>query len=287
MKETLLTLSIVLFSFFSFASPIMPGKSDPESIKTSSKARSTAYFLNTPASEKEATVKTIFSDALKRQMAEEAFLNLYSQFDWGTAARPDFQVFRKGLIGFLNIQKANSLSEKNILTLIDFSLPSSQKRLWIIDLDQKELLFHELVAHGRNSGTLFAESFSNVRNSNTSSLGFYLTGEKYHGKYGLSLRLDGLEEGYNDNARERAIVLHGADYASEAFVEAQGRLGRSFGCPAVPFENKDAIVEAIDARTVLFIYAPDQKYNEDSQLLRTDAAVNYFAESGFELAASR
>lgn len=226
---------------------------------------------------------TTFSDALKHRMAEEAFEHLYEQIEWNSSEKPAFQVFRKGLVGFLNISRKESLNEKNILTLIDFSLPSSEKRLWVIDLNAKKVLFHELVAHGRNSGNLYAEEFSNVKNSNTSSLGFYLTGEKYHGKYGLSLRLDGIEKGFNDHARERAIVLHGADYASEDFVKAQGRLGRSFGCPAVPFENKDALVDAIFDRTVLFIYAPEKEYELASDLLQTDAAVEFFALNGFVL----
>lgn len=226
---------------------------------------------------------TTFSDVLKRQMAEEAFEKIYEQIEWNNFARPSYQLFRKGLVGFLNISREETINEKNILTLIDFSLPSSKKRLWVINLDEKKVLFHELVAHGRNSGNLYAEEFSNVKNSNTSSLGFYLTGEKYHGKYGLSLRLDGQEKGFNDNARARAIVLHGADYASEAFVKAQGRLGRSFGCPAVPFENKDALVEAIYDRTVLFIYAPEKEYELASGLLQFDSAVEYFAQQGFGL----
>ena len=226
---------------------------------------------------------TTFSDALKHRMAEEAFEQMYEQIEWNNSARPAYQVFRKGLVGFLNISREELLNEKNILTLIDFSLPSSEKRLWVVDLDEKKVLFHELVAHGRNSGNLYAEEFSNVKNSNTSSLGFYLTGEKYHGKYGLSLRLDGMEKGFNDHARERAIVLHGADYVSEDFVKAQGRLGRSFGCPAVPFENKDALVEAIFDKTVLFIYAPEKEYELASDLLQDDAAVEFFALNGFVL----
>jgi hypothetical protein len=155
--------------------------------------------------------------------------------------------------------------------------------MWVIDLNARKVLFHELVAHGRNSGDLYATSFSNENNSNASSLGFYLTGERYEGKYGLSLRLDGLEEGYNDRARERAVVMHGADYASQVIVDAQGRLGRSFGCPAVPYAQKDAIVEAIADRTVLFINGPDPEYDQKSFLLNQVTAIDYFAENGFRL----
>lgn len=229
----------------------------------------------------------MFSTELKRQMAEESFLALYNRIDFGEHARPAYRVFRKALIGYLNIQRTyNTLNEQPLLTLIDFQLPSTEKRLWIIDLGEGKMLFNELVAHGRNSGNLYAESFSNEVNSLASSLGFYLTGEAYEGKYGRSLRLDGLEEGYNDKARERAVVLHGADYASQAVVDAQGRLGRSYGCPAVPFENKDAIVDAIDAQTVLFINGEDAHYEEQSSLLRAPAAVEQFAAQGFSFTPS-
>lgn len=224
----------------------------------------------------------LFSTELKRQMAEQSFLELYNRIDFNGLARPDYKVFRKALIGFLNIQREHvDLNMQSVLTLIDFKLPSTEKRMWVIDLDKGKLLFNELVAHGRNSGGLYAESFSNEVNSLTSSLGFYLTGETYEGKYGRSLRLDGLEQGYNDRARERAVVLHGADYASQAIVDAQGRLGRSYGCPAVPFENKDAIVEAIDARTVFFINGEDANYEEQSGLLKAPAAIEQFAAQGF------
>lgn len=228
-----------------------------------------------------------FSTELKRQMAEKAFLELYKRIDFKGSSKPDYPVFRKALIGFLNIQRQQSdLNQQPVLTLIDFERPSNEKRMWVIDLAEAELLFNELVAHGRNSGDLYADSFSNQLNSLASSLGFYLTGEVYSGKYGRSLRLDGLEKNYNDRARERAVVLHGADYASEAFVETQGRLGRSYGCPAVPFENKDAIVSAIDARTVIFINGEDAMYEEKSSLLRSPEAIEQFANQGFSFAPS-
>ena len=229
----------------------------------------------------------LFSTELKRQMAEEAFLALYNRMDFNGFARPDYKVFRKALIGYLNIQRQHSsLNEQPRLTLIDFQLPSTEKRMWIIDLEEEKVLFNELVAHGRNSGDLYAESFSNEVNSLASSLGFYLTGEIYEGKYGRSLRLDGLEKGYNDRARERAVVLHGADYSSQAVVDSQGRLGRSYGCPAVPFENKDAIVDAIDTRTVLYINGEDARYEEQSSLLRSPSAIEHFASQGFAFTSS-
>lgn len=228
----------------------------------------------------------LFNHELKRGMAEEALLKMYNQIDIAAELKPAYKVFRKAMIGFLNLQKGYELEARNILTIIDFELPSSQKRMWTIDLNTGKVLFHELVAHGRNSGELYATAFSNENNSNASSLGFYLTGEQYIGKYGLSLRLDGLEEGINERARERAVVLHGADYASQAIVDAQGWLGRSYGCPAVPFENKDAIVEAISDKTVMFINGPDADYEKNSLLLNQVTAIDHFAEIGFLLPAA-
>lgn len=226
----------------------------------------------------------MFSSELKRQMAEAAFLKMYNEIDFGDAKKPAYEVFRRGLIGVLNMKQAGlEMNDKNILSLADFSLPSSEKRLWIIDLDDQKLLFHELVAHGRTTGALMAEKFSNRPHSNSSSLGFYLTGEEYVGKYGRSLRLDGMETGYNDNARDRAVVLHGADYVSESFVKRVGRLGRSQGCPAVPFKNKDAIVDAIKDQTVLYLHANKADYLKNSVYQNVVEAIDFFAGNGFSL----
>jgi hypothetical protein len=129
------------------------------------------------------------------------------------------------------------------------------------------LLQHSLVAHGRNTGALMANSFSNQAESNKSSLGFYVTSETYQGKHGLSLRLDGLEKNINDNARSRAIVVHGADYATEGFYKSTGYLGRSFGCPAVPTMDANKIINTIRNGSCLFIYSADQGYLKNSKLV--------------------
>jgi hypothetical protein len=144
-----------------------------------------------------------------------------------------------------------------IVTLIDFSLPSHVKRLWTVDLDTGTLLFHTWVAHGRNSGDRMATCFSNIPESYQSSLGFYLSANDYQGKHGLSLRLEGLEPGINCKAMDRAIVIHGADYVSEAFIQAQGRLGRSHGCPAVPLEEAAPLIETIKEGSLVFVWHPE------------------------------
>ena len=153
------------------------------------------------------------------------------------------------------------------LTVIDFSKPSTDKRMWVYDLRSRELLFHEHVAHGRGSGANLATQFSNVPESNQSSLGLFRTGEAYIGKHGLSLRLDGLERGINDRARERAIVIHGADYVNASTAQAQGRLGRSLGCPAVRPDIAPRLIDAVKDGGLLFAYYPQQSWLTSSTYL--------------------
>lgn len=174
------------------------------------------------------------------------------------SAMPKMESFTKALEGFYAL-KAKGKIHNDILTLVDFSLSSNTKRLWVIDLATNTVLYNTLVAHGRNTGEEFAQNFSNVAESYKSSLGFYLTGEIYNGKHGRSLRLDGQERGLNDNARNRAVVMHGADYVSESFIRANHRLGRSQGCPAIPVEMTNEIIEAIKGQSCLFIYHPSRK----------------------------
>jgi hypothetical protein len=158
-------------------------------------------------------------------------------------------------------------SAPRTLTVIDFSRPSTQKRMWVYDLRSHELLFHEHVAHGRGSGENMATAFSNVPESNQSSLGLFRTGEAYIGKHGLSLRLDGLERGINDRARERAIVIHGAEYVNATAAQAQGRLGRSLGCPAVRPDVAKPLIEAVKDGGLLFAYYPQQSWLASSTYL--------------------
>lgn len=169
----------------------------------------------------------------------------------------------------LAVQGYHAITERRreVLTLIDFSLPSAEERMFVFDMKHQQLLFSSLVAHGKNSGEMYATSFSNVVGSYKSSLGFYLTADTYQGRNGYSLILDGLEQGVNDCARERAIVVHGASYANPSVVRHGGRLGRSFGCPAVPSDLSKPIINAIKGGSVLFIYADNAEYLTKSTLL--------------------
>jgi hypothetical protein len=180
---------------------------------------------------------------------------VYNNLHANNFALPKEESFIQALKGFY-LLKEKGLIKKNILTLVDFSLSSNLKRLWVIDLTTNTVLFQSLVAHGRNTGEEFANSFSNAQQSFKSSLGFYVTGEIYNGKHGMSLRLDGLEKGLNDNARSRGVVMHAANYVSNSFIKNNKRLGRSQGCPAIPEELSKDIINAIKDKSCLFIYHP-------------------------------
>jgi hypothetical protein len=158
-------------------------------------------------------------------------------------------------------------ADPGTLTVIDFSKPSTEKRLWVFDVRSHALLFHEYVAHGRGSGENLPTQFSNLPESNRSSLGLFRTGEAYIGKHGYSMRLDGLERGINDRARERAIVVHGADYVNAATAWAQGRLGRSLGCPAVRPEIATPLIKAVKDGGLLFAYYPEHAWLASSSFL--------------------
>lgn len=155
------------------------------------------------------------------------------------------------------------------LTVIDYSLPSTEKRLWVFDLAQGTLVHHTLVAHGRNTGNNRARRFSNVVGSKKSSLGLFRTGGTYRGKHGYSLKLDGLERGVNDNARKRAIVIHGAWYVSASFAREHGRLGRSWGCPALSKKKYRPVIDTIKGGSLIFVYYPDEDWLKDSRFLAT------------------
>ncbi|RAI88369.1 murein L,D-transpeptidase catalytic domain family protein [Algoriphagus yeomjeoni] len=178
---------------------------------------------------------------------------------------PSEEVFNLAIQGW---DKMKDNLKSKILTVIDFSLPSTAKRMWIIDPEKGEILLNSVVSHGRNSGDLMAKTFSNIPESFKSSLGFYKTAETYSGKHGYSLRLDGLEKGFNDQARNRAIVIHGADYAKEDFAKSVGRLGRSLGCPALPTELSAQAIDLIKDGSLLFIFGKDDNYLAKSSLIK-------------------
>lgn len=192
--------------------------------------------------------------------------SIYSTIDANNLSLPKFDSFLAAFQGY-EILKVQGKITNEILTIIDFSLSSTVERMWVIDMKTQKVILKSLVAHGRNSGTEFATKFSNANESFQSSLGFYVTGEQYQGKHGTSLRLDGMEAGINDNARDRAVVIHGADYVSQKLANAQGYIGRSLGCPAVPYKIHKELIETIKDKSCVFIYHPSRNYVAKSKLV--------------------
>lgn len=168
--------------------------------------------------------------------------------------------------------RARGEIDRSRLTIIDYSLPSTQKRLWVIDLDRRKLLFNELVAHGRESGENAAVSFSNSLGSHKSSLGLFRADATYMGRHGYSLNLAGLEPGINDRAYQRRVVVHGADYVAPEFVARHGRLGRSYGCPALDRRVSGRVIDEIKDGGAVFAFYPDRNWLERSSYLSCDAA---------------
>lgn len=199
------------------------------------------------------------------ETTKSAMVLEFESFVNNNATFPTFECFSKAFIGYTHLKSVGKI-QNEILTLIDFSISSNEERMWVVDMESKKVLLHSLVAHGRNSGEEFATSFSNNPESFQSSLGFFTTGETYIGKHGLSLRLDGQEAGINSLARERAIVIHGADYVSEDFIRDNGRLGRSLGCPAVATSLAPELIETIKEKSCLFLYYPKENYFRSSKL---------------------
>ncbi len=188
--------------------------------------------------------------------------SLYEELHLSTILK--YEAFEQAMQGY----SALNFKNKDIITIIDFTLPSTDKRMYVIDLKNKKLLYHTIVSHGRNSGEKFATAFSNKHGSFQSSLGFYSTAGTYQGGNGYSLRLNGLEDGINDQALARAIVMHGADYCSQDIIRSTGRLGRSYGCPALPRELNKPIINTIKNGTMMFIYAGNKDYLASSKVIK-------------------
>lgn len=221
-------------------------------------------LLTTSFTTKKNTTETLNEKELNTAAAD--IRTLYQMFLERNESMPQLESFSNAIIGYEKLKQQGKI-ENETLTIIDFSLSSRAKRLWVLDMTNNKVLFNTVVAHGRNTGLEYATRFSNTNNSNQSSLGFYVTDATYYGKNGLSLFLDGQEPGINDNARKRYVVFHGAKYANPEFVRRNGRLGRSLGCPAVPTAVNTAIINKIKNKSCLFIYHPNQNYVQKSTLL--------------------
>jgi len=227
--------------------------------------------LNAPAASinDSTQLDKVFADPM---LFEDSILSLYNTIglnDYNLS----YTAFRYGMIGYFSLEHDAKLGSKKLISIIDFSKPSSEKRFYTIDLEKLEVKFHEYVAHGKNTGWNTAESFSNVVHSNASSLGFYITAETYVGSKGYSLKLDGQDKGYNDNMRARAVVMHEADYVSEGWIKKYGRLGRSQGCPALPKEISKKVIDAIKHHTLIFAYSQNNEFLNTSSHLKLENII--------------
>lgn len=214
--------------------------------------------------------KATFSDVV---LFEDSIKKLFLQIS-GDSVGLDFKVFRYGMIGFYSLKQDNRLNDKNLLSIIDYTKSSCEKRFYTIDLRNKQIIFNTYVSHGRNTGADTARNFSDKPQSFKSSIGFYVTGEAYTGSKGYSMRLDGDEIGYNSNIRKRAIVMHNADYVSEKWIKRYGRIGRSLGCPVLPKGISKNVINSIKDKTAIFAYYNDDKYLNASKYLNLERLIN-------------
>lgn len=212
--------------------------------------------------------KHIITPTVNTNAAITVYAECYSEWNL-TASGLSKSAFEYAIKGYQQLLAKNKLQKTNVITIVDYSLPSTQKRLYVLDMTEGKILFHSLAAHGRNSGQLYASNFSNKPSSFKTSLGFFVTGSTYMGGNGYSLKLNGCEKGINDKALERAIVMHGADYVDDNFAAQNGYLGRSHGCPAVPQNISKKIIDVIKNGSCVFLYHPEKNYTTHSKILNS------------------
>lgn len=226
------------------------------------------------------TTPTTLADA-KSHKLEDYLQNLYTSCGLAQYNLP-FKTFKLGMVGYLNLDSQHKLMKKNVLSIVDYDKPSTKKRFYVIDLKTKSLKHHTIMAHGKKTGWDMAENFSNTPESHKSSLGFYKAAETYSGKYGYSLRLDGFEKGFNCQARERAIVMHGADYVSQNFIKKHGRLGRSWGCLSLTRQDSKPVIDKVRDGSCIYVHKNQSSYLLKSKLLNVEKAAEHLDTMRFE-----
>ena len=254
---------------------------------------SEGFSLNDKPLENDKTGNTyIFKAAANTDGAGDSAINyfevsasdLYARFKFNKWNKLKYEVFLKAYKGYLVMKSEGMISNSRYITVMDFELSANQRRMWVLDLEKNKIVVHDLVSHGRNSGEEYARSFSNQPESFKSSLGFYVTGMDYLGKNDYSLRLHGVEEGFNDNAFERGIVMHGADYVNSRYIRCNKRLGRSQGCPAVSQKINKWLINTIEGGSCLFIYYPDKNYLKKSAIINAETpSKEFFQNSEYAL----
>ncbi len=273
MRKTLL-LTFLAVAFLGFSFQYLPAVNNSPTVASSSAGQFTKPVAHSPALNHAKLTRANFDDVIHA---------LYDTIDLSSYDL-SFEVFRLGMIGFYQLESEGALDRKDLITIIDFEKPSTRKRFYTIDLRNKKVLYHTYVAHGRNTGENKATKFSNIRHSNQSSLGFLITGETYFGSKGFSLRLDGMEKSFNSQVRNRAVVIHAADYVSESWIKRYGRLGRSQGCPALPPSLSKEVINTIKNGTAIFTYYPDEDYLTASRYLKLENLLQQLDSNPLELA---
>lgn len=211
---------------------------------------------------------SLFSNSANSPVLKKTADSIYDLISLGEYGL-ERDVFFNAFKGYQYLENHGLLSRKNLITICDYSQSSNNKRLYVIDILNSRLLFNTYVSHGKNSGNEFATSFSNFDNSNKSSQGFMVTGGTYNGKAGFCLRLNGMEAGINDHVKSRGIVLHGSHFVNEDIMSARGTIGRSLGCPAVPYGLHFKIIDAVKGGSCFFINSPDEWYTHNSTILNS------------------
>jgi hypothetical protein len=219
-----------------------------------------------PLQEQTTNLATAFSSSATNYYKNGKTTSLYEMLSLEQRGL-SMQAFEYAFKGYRRLLQEKIISKQDYLTICDFSQSSNKKRLYVVDMVNSKIVVNTYVAHGRNSGGEYATRFSNRSKSLQSSLGFYVTQDTYFGEHGLSLRLAGLEEGYNDNASQRKIVIHGADYIGDKRLRRSSYMGRSYGCPAIPRKECTQVINMIKNGSCIFIYHPSTNYLHGSKIL--------------------
>lgn len=265
----LVALAIFLFSSSLLNAAPVYNSADPIKNITSYNVSGSSAVVRTVAEEKAMNAKT--ARAARRaemKMILATASNIYYEMDLEDSGLSR-KAFESAWIGYYKLRKKGLLRKSSVLSICDFSQSSSNQRLYVIDVRNRKVLYRTYVAHGINSGEEYANAFSNQMESCKSSLGFYITKKTYTGVNGMSLRIEGVEKGFNDNAAKRAIVIHGATYVSQRILRKYGVMGTTFGCPAIPAEMTNQIIPVVKNGSCWFIYYPSKKYLANSPVLNS------------------
>lgn len=268
-QKLLVVLAILLFS--SSLVKAAPSYNAADAIKTIMSYKVSASSVVARSASEATEMKAMAARTAKRaemKMILATATSIYDEMDLEDSGLSR-QAFQSAWTGYYKLRKKGLLHKSSVLSICDFSQSSSNQRLYVIDVRNRKVLYRTYVAHGINSGEEFANAFSNKMESCKSSLGFYITKKTYTGINGMSLRIEGVDKGFNDNAAKRAIVIHGATYVSQRILRKYGVMGTTFGCPAIPSEMTSQIIPVVKNGSCFYIYYPSKKYLAHSPVLNS------------------